>query len=371
MSKELNILDIARTIWDSRKKIILIVSLFFVLSLLFCHFSSKIYRAQANVMPIIGGGGRNTGTALLVSLMGNIPTTGASTAGALEPTANIFKALLMSQAIAERVVARLNLLPVFYKDIWNSQQQKWEVDDKEVPSIAAGADYFLNMLTVESDLETGALLVSMEAQNPKLATDCVNGLLEELDKYISEDLISSAKKNRIFIEGQVAKNIEDFLRTGKQISEYNKTKNVPGDLSNIDVDIDLNPVKNLSDAQLEMNAEYKKLLEQNRALESKFNQIKIAQVPQQVYLEYLLLKRDVLGKLTGALQQQYEIAKMDEAHDSISFQVIDYARVPVSPYKPKTFLVVTLSTFVGLFIGLFYVFFTQYIQNLKREQKHL
>lgn len=211
-------------------------------------------------------------------------------------------------------------------------------------------------------------MISAESRKPELAAQCVNELLEELNIFINDAVVSSAKKNRIFIEKQVSKNIEDFFITGKEISEYEKTKRMPDSFVNVDINLDAT-VMDLASDQSEVNEEYKKILQKKKELESKSREIKIAKVPQQVYYDYLLLKRDVLGKLNGALQQQYEMAKMDEAHESVSFQVISYPKIPTSPYKPKTFLIVTLSTFVGLFVGLFYVFFTQYIQNLKKAQK--
>ena len=52
----------------------------------------------------------------------------------------------------------------------------------------------------------------------------------------------------------------------------------------------------------------------------------------------------------------------------VSFQVIDYSRVPTGSYKPKTRLIVVISTFLGFFVGIFSIFLIATIEKLKREQ---
>ncbi|UCG63668.1 MAG: hypothetical protein JSW12_13435, partial [Deltaproteobacteria bacterium] len=87
-------------------------------------------------------------------------------------------------------------------------------------------------------------------------------------------------------------------------------------------------------------------------------------------LEYVRLKRKALTeeKVFELMTQQYEIAKIDEAKEDITFQVIDRAIPPEKRVKPKRKLNVMLAGIVSLFVGVFLVFFLEYLANLKETE---
>jgi len=84
-------------------------------------------------------------------------------------------------------------------------------------------------------------------------------------------------------------------------------------------------------------------------------------------LQYIRLKREALTreKVFELLTQQYEMAKIEEAKEDITFQVIDRAIPPKGSIKPKRRLNVMLAGVVPLFAGIFLVFFLEYLANLK------
>lgn len=362
--EDLNILHLGRIIRNSRNTLIRIIFIVFATSLLFCFFSRKMYKAEATLLPL--GGGQNSGMAMLASQLGSVPLIGGGIGGVnLQSPAGVVTALLTSKTVAERVVARFHLEPMIFN------LEKWFYQKKEGP-IQAAADYFtLNMLTIDNNMDTGTLTVSFESEDPQVSADVINGLLEELAKFINENSFSDAKKNRIFLEQQLTKNAEDLLQMGKEINDYYKRNNISSGMPNTDVKLDFAPVPsaavNPNDTQ-KMNNTYLKLMEQKKQVEDKLQTVRVSDVPQQVYLEYLLLRREVVSRINGVLQQQYEMAKMNESKESVSFQVIDYARVPYHKSRPKTMLIVPLSIFLGFFIGLFYIFFREYIRTLKQAE---
>jgi uncharacterized protein involved in exopolysaccharide biosynthesis len=87
-------------------------------------------------------------------------------------------------------------------------------------------------------------------------------------------------------------------------------------------------------------------------------------------LEYVRLKRNALTqeKVFELMTQQYEIAKIDEAKEDITFQIIDRAIPPEKRVKPKRKLNVMLAGIVSLFAGIFLVFFLEYMENLKQRE---
>jgi len=61
----------------------------------------------------------------------------------------------------------------------------------------------------------------------------------------------------------------------------------------------------------------------------------VKKVPQQVYLQYLTLRHEILAKMSAVTAQQLELAKMEEAKDELKFQVVDPAIIPLTKCWPK------------------------------------
>ena len=68
-------------------------------------------------------------------------------------------------------------------------------------------------------------------------------------------------------------------------------------------------------------------------------------------------------KVYEFLSQQYELARIEEAKDSIDFVVIDKAIPPEKKTKPKRMQNVMLAGIISLFIGIFIAFFLEYWEN--------
>ena len=76
-------------------------------------------------------------------------------------------------------------------------------------------------------------------------------------------------------------------------------------------------------------------------------------------LEYIRRMREVKYQevLLELLSKQFEIAKIDEAKQSVIVQVMDKATPPEKKSKPKRALIVMLSTIVALFLAILWAFF--------------
>jgi len=91
----------------------------------------------------------------------------------------------------------------------------------------------------------------------------------------------------------------------------------------------------------------------------------VKKVPQQIYLEYLTQKKQILTVLDGLLSQQYVMAKMDEAKERVSFLIIDEPILAKKPIKPKKLQVLAMAFAFGLFVSFFYIFVAENLQKLK------
>ena len=209
MEEEINLLDYIKVI-QKRKNIILL--LFFaavitagIVSLL----SPKIYKAKTTILiPQRVEGGISAALAQMggISFLPSVPGIGGGN----------FVDILKSRTISSKVIDELDLLKKFQKE--DKKLRKWQ--------LIGGMQ---GALKVE-DKKSGLIEVSFEAKDPQLAADIANSYLGALKDYNQKYSLSSAKKNRRFIEGQLKgtkeklKNAEESLR---QFQEKSKTISLP------------------------------------------------------------------------------------------------------------------------------------------------
>ena len=88
-------------------------------------------------------------------------------------------------------------------------------------------------------------------------------------------------------------------------------------------------------------------------------------------LEYLRLMRElkIQEAIFEQLTRQFELAKLNEAKDSSSLQVLDEAVVPVKKSKPKRSLIVILATVTAFFVSIFWIFIREYFEKMPDEDK--
>ncbi len=86
-------------------------------------------------------------------------------------------------------------------------------------------------------------------------------------------------------------------------------------------------------------------------------------------MEYVRRLRELKTQeaLFEQLTKQYEMAKINEARDSSSLQVLDEAVTPLRKSKSKRALIVILSTVTAFFCALFWVFIKEYLAKLSPE----
>jgi len=81
---------------------------------------------------------------------------------------------------------------------------------------------------------------------------------------------------------------------------------------------------------------------------------KIIDSPQlQLELERLLRDVEIQAQVFITLQQQYELARIDEVKETPSVIVLDKAFPSIFKYSPNRKMIVFISVFLGLFVGLF------------------
>ena len=378
---EINLLDYWRIVMKRWKIIAGIFVISVVTAAIISLLMTPIYQAKATLMPVESSGGRLSGA---LQNLGSLPFVGGMVPGIGGASATKLVAVLKSRTLAEDVIHALNLTRVFFKD----------KKDKP-PSLEDAVESLTDITKIADDKKGGVISISVEYKDPKIAADIANHYTTVLQRFINENTLSMAKRNRIFIEDQLKKvkvelkEAEEAMKsfqTDKKIvaidAQTEATIRVLADL-NAQItarEVQMGVMKQFSTAAnpdvLRIKDELRELRKQLTMVESKRGNPETMALPSlsespALGLQYIRLKREALiqEKVFELLTQQYEMARIDEAKEDITFQVIDRAIPSEKRIKPKRRQMVMLAGAVSLFAGVFLVFFLEYAANLKEPKE--
>lgn len=373
---EINLLDYYHVIKKHKKMIAGIVALSLIAGVIISLFLPKYFKAEAVIIPVSSKGGGSSLSSLASQFGGLASLAGVSVPGGTGETEKIV-IILKSRTLTENVITDLNLMPVLFKDAWDSKNNKWKTDDpKQQPDMESAVNALRGAVSVMDDKKNKSIKISSVSLDPELSARIANAYLDELQKFINSNALTMAKRNRIFIEGQLEQNKRDLLEAGREINEFYKTNRVSSIEAKVDVPLNNDnltftnhPNAGAGAGQLPVT-DIDELLAQKADIEQKLASVKIVEnVPQQVYLSYLMLRRELLGKMNALLTAQYENAKIDESKEDLAFQIIDKAVPPMRKFKPKRAQICIMSFMASLFAAVFLAFFREYLERMKHATR--
>ena len=371
---EINLLDYWHVIMKYKKMIAGIVFVVSVAAVIGSLLATKMYRADAVIIPVSskGGGG---GLSALTSQFGGLASMAGLNLPGAAGDADKIMAILKSRTLTENVINSQQLMPILFEDKWDSKRGKWKTDDpEEMPNMEEAVKKMKRAVAIVGDKKTKTIKIAGMFEDQEVASRVVNAHIDELQDFIASNAFTTAKRNRIFIEGQLAQNKEDLLEAGKEINDFYKTKSISSVEANLDVNVGvahdrdafLNDNTRLAALDTGNDAAIRNLLAEKAQVESKLAEVRtVKDVPQQVYLTYLMLRRELLAKVNALLTTQYEMAKIEESKEDLTFQVIDSAVPPVRRASPKRAQICMMSFMAALFAAIFLAFFLEYLKKMK------
>lgn len=382
MEDEINLLDYWKVILKWKKTIIAIIFIISSVSVIISLFLPKIYRAEASLMPV--GGQKGSSLASMAAQAGLGGLLGGTGGGS---SSLQLLAIFKSKTLAEKMIEKYDLMKVFFPKAESGKRKAESENHDELtaipsplspspkgPTMEDAVNGLFSQITFSEDKKAMMISVNAEMEDPQLAARLVNGYIEELANYLKSNAFTVAKRNRIFIEEQLERNKTELLESGKELTAFYSSNKISNITPTVDVNVAMGSGKmEVESGKLEKEVESLKLkvesaknLVNGRAfVESKV----VKDVPQQVYLQYLTLRRDLLGQVNSLLTQQYEMAKIDEMKEDLNFQVIDWARVPTRKCKPKRAQIVMTAFVLSLFSAVFYAFFREYLEKMKSQSQ--
>lgn len=377
---EINLLDYWRVIRKRWKIIAWIFGASVIVAAVVSLLITPIYQAKATLMPIESSGGQ---VSAALRNLGSIPFVGGMVPGIGGASGDKLVAVLKSRTAAEDVIQTLDLIKVLFEE------------RQDEPPTLQDAVTLLADITEVTDNKEGLISISVVYKDPRVAADIANQYTIALQRYLTENALSMAKRSRVFIEDQLKKVKKELREAEEVLKGFQVNKKIVAMDAQTEASIkalaDLKAQITTKEVQLgvmkqfatssnpdviRIKDELRELEKQLAMMESKGSNPEAEALPSlseapTLGLQYIRLKREALTqeKVFELLTQQYEMAKIDEAKEDITFQLIDRAIPPEKRIKPKRKLNVMLAGVVSLFAGVFLVFFLEYLANLKEPEE--
>jgi len=330
----------------------------------------KIYESTATLLPQLES---NNGVGLGALFASGAASSAAQSLGISLPGSpatptDVFTAMLKSRIMADDIIRRFDLMEHYETKTMHDARGSLE-----------GATRIV--VTKEKVIK-----VAVEDRDPQLASDIANFYVSNLDRLNQTLSVSKARENRKFIEQRVAETqtalvkVEDAL---KEFQTQNRTVAIEAQSkAMIEATAMIQAQIMAQEVQLQVMGSY---LSSNNPeiarVQSSISELRkqlqimetgksgkerlpgdrlrpaITSVPT-LALEYGRLARDlkVQETLYALLISQYEQAKLTEARDTPTVQVLDPAIPAERKSRPKILLNVLIAGILSLFVGLFWAF---------------
>ncbi|HEY9855516.1 MAG TPA: Wzz/FepE/Etk N-terminal domain-containing protein [Stenomitos sp.] len=355
---EVDLQQVVRLFWRRRWVVLVATSLGLAASWGLSITQRASYTASTSIMAVENGG------------TPGLPSEGGL-AGLLAPASreasvtDKLVALLRSRTIVAGAIRDNRLLPALLPD----RPRGWT----EEQALFAAQERLVGMTKIETDPKAGTILIKVTYSEPGTAAAVANGYVRELETFLKDNSLSSAQRKRTFLEQKVQGTAKEVDTLEQQQIAFQEQKNL------ISLDTQTRAIvesyvglkSKLMAKQAELSLQERSLSRndiQLIGLRGEIDQLKesITRLEQsgdggfvalkelpKLTAESLKLQRTLATKqkLLDMLSEQLELAKVQEAYESLSFQVVDPAIAPMQPNKSSRSVAILLGSFFGLFLG--------------------
>jgi len=380
---EISLLDYLAVLVKRRRMIFRNTIVIGILTFMITLILPKTYTATTTLLPP-----DDSGNAGLKGLLASSPAALLDLPGTGSSSSEIFVEILKSRTVGEAVLK--SKYP--FEDAERDLYEIWDVDSKE------GALKRLRRNSHFSANEQGVVLISVELRDPDLAARVARQFVVELDGVNQEKSLSKAKSSRLYIEEQLAATEQNLKKASEKLAAF-QTKYKAVDLKEqtkvaiehageirgtimakeVELEVAQQTMKPDNPFILRLQKEIDALKKQFEHLqfgnsvpfqEQRDYFIPFSDVPE-VGLEFADLFRQVKVQETvwQLLNQQYYTAKIQEAKDTPTVQVLDQAVPPERKTRPRRTLWTLLMASLALLVSVFAAFLMEYAETVKGNQR--
>ncbi len=374
---EINLLDYANIVFNHRRMIVRNFLVVVILVGLISMILPSKYTAVSTLMPP-----QEQDQFSMASLLSDVSLPGFSLPTDASPS-EILVEILRSRSVSERVLNKSftfnkNHLPLY---------EILKYDSLELALL-----YTKDFVKFDAN-QQGIISVTVELKDRKLAADVTNTFVKVLDQIKQEKSVSRAKNSRIYIESQLqeteqkleiaAIKLAEFQKENKAISievqletSFKQAGELKGQIiaKEVQLGILLQTMKPKNPIVIQIQKEIYELNNLYRDFQygstnpSKKDEdfyLPFADMPD-VGLQLAKLTREVKVQETvwTLLNQQFYQAKIEEARDTPTVQVLDKAVPPVRRSSPKRKLLVIGFGLTAFLFSIIWAFGKEYFEKL-------
>jgi uncharacterized protein involved in exopolysaccharide biosynthesis len=373
---DINLSEYSKLILNYRKLIGYIVGATFILSVIVSLLLPKMYVATARVLPPQKS---NSGLSSLLDSADN-PLGGLADSLVSNKTpVTLYVGIMKSRSAADALIQKFKL-----KELYNMKYNE-DVYDK-----------LANLSTIEISKKDKIINVSVKDRDPQRAADLANAYVDILDQINRKLNITRGKRKRFFLEGRLHEVKNDLEKAEIQLKTFQEKYNlvaieeqakvaiegaaeIKGQI--IAAETELQVLKQFgTEKQIEavmLKAKIEELTKQLGAIEQGDRPATNGSAPSQpgnvsnfyipfddlpqlgLQLMRLMRETKIQEKLFELITSQYEMARIEEAQDFNTIQILDKAVPPEKKLSPKRGTIVISSCLIAVLFSVLLAFFLE------------
>ena len=372
--QELSLLDIFSILWRKKWLIFFLTFIFGAAATVYAFTRPFIYRAECRIIP---PGGTSSPYGGFATFMGFQPGSSAQR----------MIGILNGNTVVDAIIDKFNLMEEMSMDIRLMARQA-----------------VLGSLEATVDNSSGILSVAYLHTDPQRASDMANAFVEQLQLKMREIAFDDAQEKRLFFENQLMQAQQELADAENAMMRYqqnsgvlalgSQTASLLGSISSLrnqiaakNVEISSlssyarqdNPRLKLARSQLEaMTKELHRLEEEQKRTERRQGRAtsgdilsSLGNVPE-LNVEYMRYERALRFATVkyDTMLRQYENAKLSEANDLSTLQIVDPATPPDYKYLPRRARIIVLGAMAGFGLGIIWAFLAEHIRALKKAKEY-
>lgn len=350
---EIDLLDLLQTVVDNLRLLIIGPLAVGLAALGFSFTIAPTFTAQTSFLPPQQQ--QSAAASMLASLGALGGLAGAATG--LKNPADQFVAFMQSNSIEDALIDRFDLMTRYGAEYRTNARKSLEANVK----IASGKD--------------GLITVTVDDTDPQMAADMANAHVEELTKLLGRLAVTEAQQRRQFFEQQLTQAKDKFTQADIALKQTGVSSSVlksnPASavaaVAGLQAQITAQEVKigAMRGYLADTAPDFKQAMSELANLRTQLAKEEKEQPANEGQGDYITKYRDYKYQETlfELFAKQFEMAKIDEAREGATIQVLDAAQPPELKSKPKKGLIAVLATLASGFALLLFVFIRQALRN--------
>jgi uncharacterized protein involved in exopolysaccharide biosynthesis len=350
-----NLINILTALGEEKKTVFSIVVICLIIGLAKSLLMVNIYTARTVIIPPQ----RNQSSAIsALASLGGVASLAGGALGIKNPS-EMYVAFMQSETLQNNLIEQLKLRAVY-----------------KTETLADTRKVLMANIKITVDKKADLISLEVDDKSPVFAAQLANAFVEELRKLLGNLAVTEAQERRLFLEKLIAKTKESLAIAELASIKSQETSGILSldtqTASALRVAAELRAQITLREVQLQTMSSYasaqnsgrQKLLAELSALRSQLSKLEQGTDQKQTdnksanALANLRAFREVKYQeaVLETLIKQYELARVEEAKEGPLLQQLDVARPPEKKSKPQRTLIVIMSAFLGLILGLVVAF---------------